>query len=241
MKHMTPGEDSEINIQNEFIFWKTGFVGISLILTGLFFLLINFSIIPVSGELHNRVLGILFFIMGIIFAFFQGGGGGLFWFIIPGGVSFTIGIITVIVGLDRLFTLFAFSIFCLGLAVTFLLVFLLRKREWWALLPAGALLGVSAWIWLAQAQPIIGYHPVALLFCTGNAFFAVYFFSVQRVKMRFALFTGMLVVAVSVFYYVILLFNEMTLLWPILLVIAGGLFPVAVGLIEKRIKKNDGY
>jgi len=77
------------NPQDNFLFWKTGFVGVVLVLCGLFFLLMNFKLIPESGDLNNRVLGVLLFISGIVFTFFQGGGGGLFWFLIPAGVSFT--------------------------------------------------------------------------------------------------------------------------------------------------------
>lgn len=241
MKDIIDPGDAGKNVQDTFIFWKTGFVGVALILSGVFFLLINFQVIPVSGEIHNRVLSILFFIIGIVFAFFQGAGRGLFWLIIPAGVAFTIGIITVIDGIDNLFSVFALSIFCLGLAVTFLLVFLLRKTEWWALLPAGALTGISAWIFLSSIQPVIGFHPVALIFFVGTAFVAIYFFSVQKKKMRFALITGLIIVGSAIIYYFIVVFNEYVLLWPILLVALGILFPFAFNIIEKKIRKKHEY
>jgi hypothetical protein len=224
------------NPQNSFLFWKTGFVGVVLILCGVFFLLMNFKIIPESGDLNNRVLGVLFFITGIVFTFFQGGGGGLFWFLIPAGVSFTVGIITLVVGIDQLFSLVNLGFFCLGLAVTFLLIFLLRKTAWWALLPSGALAGIWAWIMLALLQPAIGVHPAAFVFFVGVSFIAIYLFSVQKHKMRFALFTGLLIVTAGALYYFIVIFHQFTLFWAILLVASGILFPFAVMLFDKREK-----
>ncbi|MBN2353839.1 MAG: hypothetical protein JXD23_14795 [Spirochaetales bacterium] len=229
------------NPQDSFLFWKTGFVGIVLVLCGIFFLLMNFRIIPESGDLNNRVLGVLLFITGIVFTFFQGGGGGLFWFLIPAGVSFTVGIITLIVGIDQLFSIVNLGFFCLGLAVTFLLIFLLRKTAWWALLPAGALAGICAWIMLALVQPAIGFHPPALIFFVGLSFLSVYFFSVQKHKMRFALFTGLIIVTAAMLYYFIVIFYVFTLFWAILLVAAGIVFPFAILFFEKRAKRHEYF
>jgi hypothetical protein len=238
MKELEKSAGPEKNAQDTFLFWKTGFVGIALILSGLFFLFTNF-ILAESEDLSSRYIGIFFFIAGIIFAFFQGGGRGLFWFIIPGGVAFTSGIITVVFGIYQLFSLLTLIFFCFGLAVTFLLIFLLRKTAWWALLPAGALAGVSAWISLATVQSQIGFHPVALIFFIGVAFLAIYFFSVQKSKMWFALITGLIIVAFAVFYYLLIIFHEYTLFWAVLLVCGGIIFPFAVHFIEKRAKKKN--
>jgi hypothetical protein len=230
----------EKNPQSSFLFWKTGFVGIVLVVSGAFFLLMNFRIIPESGDLNNRVIGVLFFITGIIFTFFQGGGGGLFWFLIPGGVSFTLAIITLIAGFDQLFSLMNLGFFCLGLAVTFLLIFLLRKTAWWALLPAGALAGVSAWITLATVQTQVGFHPVALVFFVGLSFLAIYLFSVQKRRMRWSLFTGTLIVAAAVLYYFIIVFLQFSLFWSILLVVIGIALPFVVRFFESRARKRVG-
>jgi hypothetical protein len=141
------------------------------------------------------------------------------------------------VGIDQLFSLVNLGFFCLGLSITFLLIFLLRKTEWWALLPSGALAGICAWIMLAILQPAIGFHPPALIFLVGLSFIAIYLFSVQRHKMRFALFTGLLIVTAALLYYFIVIFHEFTLFWAILLVAAGITFPFAVIFFEKRTKR----
>lgn len=234
-------QPDKISTNDVFIFWKTGFVGVALILSGIFFLLVNFAVLPVNSLIHNRVLSILFFIIGLLFAFFQGASARFFWLLIPAGCAFTIGVITAIVGIDNLLSLFAFSIFCLGLAITFSLVFFWRKKEWWALLPAGSLLGITAWISVAQVQIQLGYHPAVFIFFVGLSFLAIYFFSFQKKKMRFALLTGLILCVIAIFYYFIVVFNEIALLWPILLIALGIVFPLIVNLVEKRLRKRDAY
>jgi hypothetical protein len=231
---------AEKNPQDMFLFWKTGFVGVVLILSGVFFFLMNFKVIPESGDLNNRVLGVIFFITGLVFTFFQGGGRGLFWFLIPAGVAFTIAIITLIVGIDQLFSLLNLGFFCLGLSITFLLIFLLRKTEWWALLPSGALAGVCAWIVVATLQPPVGFHPAVFGFFVGLSFLAIYLFSVQKSRMRWALFTGSLIASASLLYYFIIVFLPFTLFWAILLVAAGAALPFVVMFFEKRARKREG-
>ncbi len=229
---------TEKNIQDSFLFWKTGFVGVVLILSGVFFLLMNFQVIPESGDLNNRVLGVIFFITGLVFTFFQGGGRGLFWFLIPAGVAFTLAIITLIVGIDMLFTFLNLGFFCLGLSITFLLIFLLRKTEWWALLPSGALAGLCAWIVTATLQPPVGFHPPVFTFFVGLSFLAIFAFSVQKAKMRWALLTGLLITAASILYYFILVFLPFTVFWAVLLVAAGIALPFVVALLDRRARNR---
>jgi len=225
--------DEKIRQRNPF-FWKTGFVGIALIGSGIFFLLVNFRLIQIQGDPVTVILGILFFVAGIIFAFFQGGGRGLFWLILPAGVSFTVGAIFLLLGMNELFTLTGACVASAGLGATFVLIFLLQKSQWWALLPCGALVGFPLWVLVAFVQPRIGFHPVILLFFLGLAFLGIFFFSVQRQKMRFALVTGSVVVAADVLYYLFIAFYEFNLFWAILLVALGILLPFLFFIYDRR-------
>ncbi|HYW82018.1 MAG TPA: hypothetical protein VFB30_02105, partial [Spirochaetia bacterium] len=76
------------------LFWRTDFVGFAMIVSGLFFLLVNFKLIPASEFVVPRVLGILFIMIGLIFLFFSGAGRWLTWFVIPAGAFLTVGIVT---------------------------------------------------------------------------------------------------------------------------------------------------
>jgi hypothetical protein len=223
-----------VKSNNKLFFWRTGFVGAALILSGIFFLLTNFSVIPPVGQATDRVIGILFFVTGIIFAFFQGRGGGLFWFIIPAGVAFTFGSFTLVLGISKIFSFTAASMLGIGLGTTFLIVFLLQKAQWWALLPTGGLYGISLWIIMSSVQTQIGFHPVFLLLCIGISFLCIYFFSVQRIKMRFALYTGIIIILCAVIYYFLIFFIEYKLFWAIFLIILGIFIPVLFFIINKK-------
>ncbi|RPJ07057.1 MAG: hypothetical protein EHM28_08490 [Spirochaetaceae bacterium] len=218
--------------------WQTGFVGIALIGSGIFFLLVNFSLIQIQGDPTTMIFGILLFVVGIIFSFVQGGGSGLFWMIIPAGVSFTTGAVFLLLGMDQLFSLTGACVTSAGLACTFLLIFLLHNTYWWSLLPAGALAGFPLWVLMVSIQPRIGFHPVVLLFCIGLAFLLIFFSSVQRRKMRFALVTGSIIVTVDILYYLFIAFYEFNLFWAILLVVLGVLLPFIYILYDRRLKRS---
>ncbi|MBN1797376.1 MAG: hypothetical protein JW822_02285 [Spirochaetales bacterium] len=219
---------------NKLFFWRTGFVGVALILSGIFFLLTNFSVIPPVGNAADRIIGILFFITGLVFAFFQGRGGGLFWFTIPAGVAFSFGSFTLAVGISEIFSFTSAAILGIGFGTTFLIVFLLQKAQWWALLPSGSLYGVSLWILMSSIQPQIGFHPIFLLLCIGASFLCIYFLSVQKLKMRFALYTGAIIFLCSVIYYFLILFFEYKLFWAIFLILLGIAIPILFIIINKK-------
>jgi hypothetical protein len=224
---------------DNFFFWRTGFVGTALILSGIFFLLTNFSIIPPVGQATDRVIGILLFVTGIVFAFFQGRGGGLFWFIIPAGVSFSFGIVILIFGFAEIIGALAAALLAFGFGTTFLIIFLLQRAQWWALLPAGSLYGLSLWIWMSMLQPEIGFHPVFLILSIGLSFLAVYLFSVQKHKMRFSLYAGAIIVFCAFIYYFVILFSKFILFWAILLIIVGLSVPLALLILNKRLLKKE--
>ncbi|MBN1524634.1 MAG: hypothetical protein JW904_09130 [Spirochaetales bacterium] len=222
-------------IQRNILYWKTGFLGIILILSGIFFLLTNF-ILPDEASLNNYYIGILFFIAGIVFAFFQGGNGGLFWFIIPAGAAITTGITTVILGFDQIISFLSLSFFCVGMGATFLLVFFFRKSAWWAILPWGVLFGMASWILHGSLQPQIKYHPIALILWIGISFLFIYVFSVQRKKMRFSLITGAIIIAADMFYFVFVAMFELQFFAAILLVFLGISLPLVLFVYEKVSK-----
>jgi hypothetical protein len=217
-----------------FLFWRTDFVGFAMIVSGLFFLLVNFKIIPASSFVLPRVLGILFTMIGLLFLFFTGAGRWLSWFVIPAGVFLTSGIVTLILGLNRLFSPASASLFSLGLGLTFLAVFLSRRNHWWALIPSGAFVGVAAWVMLGRRVPVLGWHPVPVLLCLGGSFLAIYAASWQKGRMRWSLLVGAIIAAGALFYLLGILLARWSALWPVLLLLAGVLVPPVLFLADRR-------
>jgi len=217
-----------------FLFWRTDFVGVAMIVCGLFFLLVNFELIPVSDFVVARVLGIFFVMIGLLFLFFSGAGRWLTWFIIPAGAFLTVGIVTLVFGGNRFFSLDAASLFSVGLGLTFLTLFFFRRGHWWALIPAGAFMGLSVWVALGSRLPVIGWHPVAPLLFTGIAFLVIWLLSVQKSRMRWSLIVGVLVVSVSLLYLLGILLSRWSILWPAVLLVTGLLIPLGIALADRR-------
>ncbi len=222
-----------------FFFWRTDFVGVAMVICGLFFLLVNFKLIPTSDFVVPRVLGILFMTGGLIFLFFTGAGGWLSWFVIPAGVFLTGGVVTLILGTTMFISINSASLFSLGLGLTFLSVFLTRKNHWWALIPACTFFGIAAWTALGSRIPELGYHPLILIFSLGLAFLVIYINSFQKARMRWSFLTGILIMGVSFCYLVALLLAHWSVLWPVILLLVGLLIPVGIVFADRRLREVE--
>ncbi len=216
------------------LFWRTDFVGIAMIVSGLFFLLVNFKLVPASEFVLPRVLGILFIMIGLIFLFFSGAGRWLTWFVIPAGAFLTLGIVTLVFGWNRFFSFDSASLFSLGFALTFLALFYFRRGHWWVLIPSGVFTGLAVWVAISSRYPIIGWHPVAPILFLGIAFLVIWVFSVQKQRMRWSLLVGVLIVSASFFYLLGILLARWSILWPVVLLLAGLLIPLWTIFSDRR-------
>ena len=225
------GPDARIR----FLFWRTDFVGIAMIVSGLFFLLVNFKLIPVSDFVLPRVLGILFIVVGLVFLFLSGAGSWMSWFIIPAGELITCGIVTLVLGLGGIFTLDSAGFFTLGLGLSFLTLFYSLRSHWWMLIPAGFSVGSAAWILVGSHLSLIGWHPVLPLFFLGVAFLVIYLYSVRGQRMSWSLLVGFIIVTVSILYLLGILLARWSILWPVVLLLAGLLIPVWIFFIDRRV------
>jgi hypothetical protein len=221
-----------------FLFWRTDFVGIAMIVSGLFFLLVNFQVIPVNDFVLTRVLGILFMMGGLIFIFFTGAGGWLSWFAIPAGVFITAGVVMLILGTSLFITLNSAILSSVGLGLTFLSVFLTRRNHWWALIPACTFFGLAGWAVQGSQLPVIDYHPVFLIFAIGTSFLVIYLYSVQKSRMRWSLITGLIIVSSSFCYLLVILLSRWSALWPAALLLIGLLVPAGILVADRRRRRN---
>jgi hypothetical protein len=217
-----------------FLFWRTDFVGFAMIVSGLFFLLVNFKLIPVSEFVLPRVLGILFVVIGLIFLFFSGAGRWLTWFVIPAGAFLTLGIVTLVFGWNRFFSLDSASLFSLGFGLTFVTLFFFRRGHWWVLIPSGLFIGLAIWVEMGSRYPVVGWHPVAPAFFLGIAFLIIWLYSVQKQRMRWSLLVGALIVSTSFLYLLGILLARWSILWPVVLLLASLLIPLWIVFADRR-------
>jgi hypothetical protein len=230
---MRPRKDAP---ELRFLFWRTDFVGVAMVVTGAFFLLVNFHVIPSSDFVVPRVLGILFTMVGLIFLFLSGAGRWLTWFVIPAGAFLTLGIVTLVFGWNRFFSADSASLFSLGFGLTFLLLFYFRRGRWWVLIPSGVFIGLAAWVEMIGRVAVIGWHPVAPLLFLGISFFVIWLYSVEKQRMRWSLLVGALVVSASFLYLLGILLARWSILWPVILLLVGLLFPLWVVVAGRRSK-----
>ena len=217
-----------------FLFWRTDFVGIAMIVSGLFFLLVNFKLVPVSAFVLPRVLGVLFIVRGTDLPVPLRGGELDVMVRHPRGELITCGIVTLILGLGGIFTLDSAGFFALGLGLSFLTLFFSLRSHWWMLIPAGFSLGAAAGILVGSHYALIGWHPVIPLFFLGVAFLVIYLYSVQRQRMRWSLLVGFIIVSVSFLYLLGILLARWSILWPVVLLLAGLLIPIWIVFIDRR-------
>jgi hypothetical protein len=220
--------------ESRFFFWRTDFVGIAMVVCGLFFLLVNFNVLPASDIIVPRVLGIFFIMVGLLFLFFSGAGRWLTWFVIPAGTFLTVGIVTLVFGWNRFFSIDSASCFSLGLGLTFLALFYFRRGHWWTLIPSGVFIGAAVWLQMGSRIPLLGWHPVAPLFGLGMSFLVIWLYSVQKRRMQWSLLVGSIIVVVSFFYMLGILLARWSILWPIMLLLASLLIPLGVILVDRR-------
>jgi hypothetical protein len=231
---------ADVPQRDRFLFWRTGFVGIAMMVSGALLLAVNFGIVPASPFVLARVLGILFIMAALAFFFFTGAGGWLTWFIIPAGILGTVGVVTIVLGAGMFMSPLAAELTAAGLGLTFLSVFLTRRNQWWALIPTGAFLGAALWAFVGTRFPVVGWQPVPVVLCVGLSFFSIYFSAIQKRRMRWCLLVGSLVVAAALIWLLALLLARWLALWPLALVVAGLAVPAAFLLVDRRRQADAG-
>ena len=65
-------QQADIRKRDRFLFWRTDFVGIAMMVSGALLLAVNFGIVQASQLVLARVLGILAMVAGLVFLFFAG-------------------------------------------------------------------------------------------------------------------------------------------------------------------------
>jgi hypothetical protein len=116
-------------------------VGVALIFVGGLTLMQTMGLLPYEGSLAGYIIGILFLIGGLsFFLVMMGDSQKNWWAVIPGMVL--LGISSLIVGgqiMPAFFNRFGGTVFMGSLALAFWLVFLISRRNWWAIIPGGVL------------------------------------------------------------------------------------------------------
>ena len=198
------------------IFW-----GGLLVLAGVLFLLQNLGLFQI-GELFWVVLlalGALFFLS----IFLQNKAN--WWALIPGLTLISVGIIVLInwISPDR-GERWSGSIILAGIGLSFALIYLVARQNWWAIIPAGVLFTLAVIAGLEEFFPALG--TAGLFFLgLGLTFALVALLPNPQGDLRWAWIPGGILLLVGSIFLVAG-GNLFVYVWPVILILAGGLFIV---------------
>lgn len=187
--------------------------GILLIAAGVILLLDNMNIIALDW---NVLVGPMFAIGGLVFLLVYILNTDEWWALIPGCVLIAIGII-IFMGERGVAEQLTGGVFLGLLALSFLLVYAFHRENWWAIIPGGVLLTLAVVAVLPESDW------TGSLFFLGMAatFGLLYVLPNPEGKLKWALYPAgaLLVLGLMVALGVSNLIN---LVWPLALLIAGG-------------------
>jgi len=198
------------------IFW-----GGLLVLAGVLFLLQNLGLFRI-GELFWVVLlalGALFFLS----IFLQNKAN--WWALIPGLTLISLGIIVLMNWItpdhsER----WGGSIILAGIGLSFALIYLVARQNWWAIIPAGVLFTLAVIAGLEEFFPALG--TAGLFFLgLGLTFALVALLPNPQGDLRWAWIPGGILLLVGSIFLVAG-GNLFVYVWPVILILAGGLFIV---------------
>jgi hypothetical protein len=128
-------------------------LGIMLLVFGVLFLLQSFDVLPEGGWLWS----VPFALGGIAFLVVLSRGKAFWWAAIPGVILLFLGITIALGELAPGFSeQMGGSIFLLGIAIAFLIVYLMNNHFWWAIIPMGVLATLSLVAALEQVSTFEG-------------------------------------------------------------------------------------
>lgn len=191
--------------------------GSLLILGGVLFLLQNLGIFSLGDAFWVIVLGLA----GVFFLSFFIQSRANWWALIPG---ITLLSVTTLVALDWVFpaigSAWGGSIVLGGIALSFFLIYLVERANWWALIPGGVLLTLAATVGLEQFFP--GLETAGIFFLgMGLTFALVAILPNPQGEMRWAWIPAGILLLMGVIFMAAA-GELLTYLWPIALIVTGG-------------------
>lgn len=195
--------------------------GLLLIAGGVVFLLENLNILTISGYFWAA----LFAIGGLAFMSVFMTNRQNWWSLIPGITLLAIG---VIIFLDQVSPgateIFGGAIVLGGIGLAFLLVYLINRSNWWALIPAGVMFTLVAVTILDQT--LSGVETGGVFFLgLGLTFLLVAVLPTPEAQMRWALIPGGILFIIGIFLTAALT-QAINIVWPLVLILIGAYFVV---------------
>ena len=204
--------------------------------------LVGILLVAVGALLLLQTLGVFRFVWDFVWSILFLAGGAAFlvaflgreedwWAVIPGmallGIGALIGLS--IIGLGEII---GGAVFLGALSLSFWLVYLRRRENWWAVIPGGVLLTLAV---VAGLEQVVPWAETGGLFFVGLAltFGAVYLLPTPQGRMTWALIPAAVLLVVGL---VVVLATSTVLqyLWPAVLILFGGFLVLRALLRSQR-------
>lgn len=198
-------------------------LGAILLIIGVILLLQSLDII--SAQIGSAIWGVLLAVAAFAFLAQYQYYRSQWWWLIPG-------ITLAFIAIDNLGEAFAPQLFAPwedllvlgGIGISFLIVYLMNRGQWWALIPAGVMLtlGVSS---VLENTVSPGIDSDAILFLgLGLTFFLLYFVPREAGRMRWAIYPGVALLFFGLFQAVESQQEFLKIAGPVLILMVGLVF-----------------
>jgi len=194
------------------------FWGSLLIIAGVAFLLQNFGLFP-FGDIF---WGVFIAFLGIAFLSIYSGNRENWWAIIPGVILSAIGVLIVVSLLIPEGNLdWGGFIFLAGIGIAFFMVYLVRRENWWAIIPGGVMVTLAI-VSLLDNMNFTGEETGGIFFLgLGLTFVLVAIVPTPHGVMNWAWIPAGILLVIGVLMTASME-NAMGTIWPVFLIILGG-------------------
>jgi len=208
------------------IFW-----GILLVLGGIALLLENLNILPISGLIWGIILGV----GGLVFLSVYFENRSVWWPLIPGITLLSICAAALIENLFPSFSEYVGGVIVLGgIGLSFFMVYLVSRENWWAIIPAGVLVTLGI-ISVVEAGNLNidtgGYFFIGI----GLTFLLLAILPTPHGQMKWAVIPALVLLVMGVLITATAQ-NILIYVWPLLVIFGGG-YLIFKALVSSRSQR----
>ncbi|HTX79949.1 MAG TPA: hypothetical protein VMC62_09785 [Longilinea sp.] len=198
--------------------WRA-LIGIVLVVIGGLSFLQGFNVIHLHGDIWGMSFAVLFAAIGAAFLYVMASNRLNWWAAIPGFALLGLAALILLAMVPGFPGVYGGAIFMASISLGFLVVYLMDRRNWWAIIPGGSVLSVAVMIALT---PFGGNLAVGVMFFgMGVTFAALTLLPVAGTRMSWAWIPALALFLMGVFF-LFLQGATAALVAPVALILVGG-------------------